>query len=532
MDVPHIIAGRFRIEHVIGRGGMGTVYRATHLDLYRPVAVKVLKSEIAAYPEVAERFMREARTMAKLRHLNAAMIFDAGRLPDGRPFIVMEHVEGITLAEKLARHGRFTPDRAVQIACAICDVLTEAHRVGIVHRDLKPSNIMLGERGVCVLDFGVAKVLATSADATRTHSTTASGVIVGTPRYMSPEQCLGQTVGPQSDLYSLGVILYEMLAGRPPFIDALASAVLVKQATAPPPSLPQLCGDVPRPLAAAVHALLAKSPRQRPQTASAARALLEQSVARATRPAPEVTPFASTIAALNSGRTLLQRTLAPILIFAALGAFLLVRAATRRAAPRPRPPAAEAKPSAVEARPFVSELLAPDVKKDTLPTLDEARRAAAAASRGPVGDVRILRLPGRFAIAVMHAGSGAGRARFFVLEQQGTRYRLTDRAPLDVAGFCRARWTAETLDIDKDGYEEVLYVGAQEAKRAVNHRLVLYVPRTHEIYSLRLGSDQASIKKVRGVLSGNAMAKSAWPYRIMLQQRARSVVNNLRPAGS
>ncbi|MDQ3585850.1 MAG: serine/threonine protein kinase, partial [Acidobacteriota bacterium] len=178
MEVPHIIANRFRVECEIGKGGMGTVYRATHLGLERAVAVKILKPEFAADPDVGERFMREARTMARLRHQRAAMIFDAGRLPDGRPFIVMEYVEGQTLADTLARDGRFAPERAVRIACEICDVLAEAHALGIIHRDLKPSNIMLNERGVCVLDFGVAKILTGAAtEVTRTHATTESGLI-------------------------------------------------------------------------------------------------------------------------------------------------------------------------------------------------------------------------------------------------------------------------------------------------------------------------------------------------------------------
>src|ERR1043165_5931291 len=127
MDVPQIIAGRFRIECEIGTGGMGTVYRAAHLGLERPVAVKIIKPEYAADPDVADRFLREARTMAKLRHQHAAMIFDAGNLPDGRHFIVMEFVEGETLSQVLAREGRFTPTRAVNIATQICDVLEEAH---------------------------------------------------------------------------------------------------------------------------------------------------------------------------------------------------------------------------------------------------------------------------------------------------------------------------------------------------------------------------------------------------------------------
>src|ERR687890_2044732 len=127
MDVPHIIAGRFRIECEIGKGGMGTVYRATHLGLARTVAVKIIKPEFASDPDVTDRFMREARTMARLRHPHAAMIFDAGNLPDGRHFIIMEFVEGVTLSQALQTEGRFTPERAVRIASEICDVLNEAH---------------------------------------------------------------------------------------------------------------------------------------------------------------------------------------------------------------------------------------------------------------------------------------------------------------------------------------------------------------------------------------------------------------------
>ena len=128
MYVPQIIAGRFKIECEIGTGGMGTVYRATHLGLERPVAVKIIRSEFATDRDVTDRFLREARTMAKLRHPHAAMIFDAGSLPDGRQFIIMEYVEGETLSQALAREGRFTPSRAVSIAMQICDVLDEARQ--------------------------------------------------------------------------------------------------------------------------------------------------------------------------------------------------------------------------------------------------------------------------------------------------------------------------------------------------------------------------------------------------------------------
>src|SRR4029078_304511 len=337
MDVPQFIAGRFRIEREIGIGGMGTVYLATHLGLERPVAVKIIKREFAGDQDVADRFLREARTMAKLRHPHAAMIFDAGNLPDGRHFIIMEFVEGETLSQALAREGRFSASRSVQIATQVCDVLEEAHRLGIIHRDLKPSNIMLSERGVCVLDFGVAKVLASSAEATATHASTGSGQIVGTPRYMSPEQCLGQRVGARSDLYSLGVLLYEMLAGRPPFIDPMQSALLVKQATAAPPPLPRLRHDLPRSLALAVHTLLAKRPEDRPRTAASAKGLLERSLIQPERTLPDIEPLSSMVAAADAGRNRVFRVGAPLVLVTTFSA-LLAWGYTGQSAPQPRIP--------------------------------------------------------------------------------------------------------------------------------------------------------------------------------------------------
>src|SRR6476646_9329678 len=322
MDVPQFIAGRFRVEREIGTGGMGAVYLATHLGLERPVAVKIIKREFAGDADVADRFLREARTMAKLRHTHAAMIFDAGNLPDGRHFIVMEFVEGETLSQELAREGRFTFSKAVSIATQICDVLEEAHRLGIVHRDLKPSNILLGKRGVCVLDFGVAKALASSAESTATHASTGSGQLIGTPRDMSPEQCLGQRVGARSDLYSLGVLLYEMLAGRPPFVDPLQSALLVKQATTPAPPLPRLRPDIGRPLALAVHTLLAKRPEDRPRTAALAKLLLERSLTRPESTLPDMEPLSAMVAAADAGRNWVFRVGAPTVLVTTFGALL------------------------------------------------------------------------------------------------------------------------------------------------------------------------------------------------------------------
>lgn len=326
MNVPGVIAGRFQIEHEIGRGGTGTVYRARHTSLNRTVAVKVLKPEYAREREIADRFMREARTTARVRHTSAAMIYDAGRLPDGRPFMVMEYVEGRTLADVLRAEGRLTPERAVKIACDILGVLEAAHACGVVHRDLKPSNVMLRGTQVCVLDFGIAKVLAPDADsdATRTCATTDSGMLVGTPRYMSPEQCTGEAVGPASDLYSVGVMLYEMLAGNPPFTDGLASAVLVKQATQMPAGLHTLRAELPRPLVVATHKLLAKEPRRRPASATEARIMLEDSVRHGSTKRAEIAPFATTVRTLNENRRFTFNRFAAVALIAGVlctGAF-------------------------------------------------------------------------------------------------------------------------------------------------------------------------------------------------------------------
>jgi serine/threonine protein kinase len=531
MDVPHIIAGRFRIECEIGRGGMGTVYRATHLGLERAVAVKIIKTEFASDPHVTDRFLREARTMARLRHPHAAMIFDAGNLPDGRHFIVMEFVEGATLSDALAREGRFTPERAVRIAADICDVLAEAHSLGIIHRDLKPSNIMLNERGVCVLDFGVAKILATpSADISSTFVTTGSGSIVGTPRYMSPEQCMGQRVEARSDLYSLGVLLYEMLAGRPPFVDPLASAVLVKQATSPPRPLTSLREDLPRPLAIAVHTLLAKQPEQRPRSAAAARALLERSIAQPARsPQTEISPMATTVSTASAGigaaRCLIFRAVMPIAMIAVLGLVLFVWGSSSQSMWL-QTASLEQSTEAASRDSLATGAGAPVTIASPQLSLDQARRIVSSAAHGQTSDVRVVRKGRDAAIISIHDEQRAGTTHLFMMERAGARFRITGRAPLDVEGFRGATWKAETVDADADGSDEVLYTGTSAKKGlAASYRLVLYVPRTRASYWLRLENSPRGEKALRAEWSPNALRRAATPYRTALQQQARNIAD-------
>jgi len=535
MDVPQFIAGRFRIEREIGTGGMGTVYLATHLGLERPVAVKIIRREFAGDADVTDRFLREARTMAKLHHPNAAMIFDAGNLPDGRHFIVMEFVEGETLSQLLAREGRFSATHAVNIATQICEVLEEAHRLGIIHRDLKPSNILLGKRGVCVLDFGVAKVLASSAESTATHASTGSGQVVGTPRYMSPEQCLGQRVGARSDLYSLGVLLYEMLAGRPPFVDPLQSALLVKQATAPAPPLPRLRQDIPRPLALAVHTLLAKRPEDRPRTAALAKLLLERSLTHPERTLPDAEPLSAMVAAVGAGRGWVFRVGAPLVLVTTFSA-LLAWGYTGESAPEPRIPDS-ALPVAASKVNFTPTSWRNDVApsggvaqpRDTRPPIEElsltqARKIAAQFARGSVGALEIVDTDSGPAIVFVSNQRKAGTTSFMLLQRRDGKYRLSVQGKLDTNGFSHASWGAELVDADEDGYPELLFSGKDSTENRSLRRLILFVPNDRRTYSMQMTGETTPRGTPRIQWLSNAAGTEAAIYRIALRQKARALV--------
>src|SRR5271165_3220466 len=214
-----ILAGKYRIEKVLGAGGMGVVVAARHLDLDQRVAIKCLLSHTRTVPEIVERFTREARAAAKIQGEHVARVIDVGRFDDGTPFMVMEHLRGNDLADELAKSGPLPVTDAVRYLLETCEALAQAHALRIVHRDLKPANLFLaaqpGRRAIIkVLDFGISKVIDPSGGAlTKTAS------IMGTPYYMSPEQLLSsKSVDERSDIWALGIILYELLVGRPPFM--------------------------------------------------------------------------------------------------------------------------------------------------------------------------------------------------------------------------------------------------------------------------------------------------------------------------
>jgi eukaryotic-like serine/threonine-protein kinase len=268
LSVGDVVAERYRIDAVVGEGGMGIVYRAEHLHLCKPHALKVLLPEWSSMPEVVARFEREAVAAGNIESPHVAAATDFGRLPGGSFFLVMEYVDGRTLRSVLDR-GPLDPARAVHVLRGIAAGLRAAHAVGIVHRDMKPENVMLVLRDgdsdfVKVLDFGIAKVDGLGSNqAGPSNVLTRVGSVIGTPDYMSPEQALGQPVDARSDLYSVGVILFEMLAGRCPYVGG-AVTVLGQHVTAEIPELPsEVAAGVDPRIRGIVRRLLAKAPENR-----------------------------------------------------------------------------------------------------------------------------------------------------------------------------------------------------------------------------------------------------------------------------
>jgi hypothetical protein len=403
---------------------------------------------------------------------------------------------------------------------------------------------MLNARGVCVLDFGIAKVLANSADTTKTHATTESGLIIGTPRYMSPEQCTGQPVGPASDLYSVGVLLYEMLAGQPPFTDQLQSAVLVKQATLPPPPLVSRRPDVPRRLALVVHALLAKSTAERPKSAREARLDLERAV---TIPefveASELTlaaasPFASTLAALEARSTLAARAVTALTVLAVLGGAMFVWSQSSASwsanastdltnaarETKTKTPAHFAASDAAAATPVSQTTSVNGTNAAPLSLNPSAARQIAASliSRGTITEARALHTSEGTLIAAVEEDRAAGDSHLVLLESRGLLggFRVAGRVTLDKEDFSGAKWTTEIADADGDGYDEIVCTGFDASNDSFSRRLVLYSPRARESFSMRVGADSRESGAVRVKWSSNAGGDRARPFRKTLRERA------------
>ncbi|MBA2253903.1 MAG: protein kinase, partial [Chloroflexi bacterium] len=265
-DAPEAVrvADRYWLLESIGEGGAAEVYRAWDQRLERVVAIKILRPQLVADRDARQRFANEAKAAAAFAHPNTVPVYDYGDAPDGSLYIAMQLIAGPTLKDVLVAHGRLAPRIAISIARQICAALSVAHGKGLIHRDVKPQNVLLDPDGVVRLtDFGIVKALSDST------SITAAGTGFGTAAYLSPEQASGQPVGPASDVYSLGIVLYEMLAGRPPFTGDNTATVAYQQVWEAPQALAVTTPHVSGELDALVMQALAKRPAGRPRSAVA-----------------------------------------------------------------------------------------------------------------------------------------------------------------------------------------------------------------------------------------------------------------------
>lgn len=259
---PDQATDRYRLRRELASGGMATVHLADDVVLDRPVALKILAPSLAADAAFVDRFRQEARAAGQLRHPNVVTVYDWGAM-DGTWFIAMEYVEGRTLADIIAEDGPLPANEAAAIAVEIVEALDAAHRQGLVHRDVKPSNIIVTPDGrVKIADFGIARAARGGLDLTQV------GMIVGTAAYLSPEQAQGANVDPRSDLYALGVVLFEMTTGRLPFTSDDALGYATQHVSSPPPRLRTIRPDLPAEFDDLVDRLLAKDPNHRYQTAA------------------------------------------------------------------------------------------------------------------------------------------------------------------------------------------------------------------------------------------------------------------------
>jgi serine/threonine-protein kinase len=348
-----MIAGRYRLDAVIGRGGMSTVYKAFDTVLERPVAIKLMHREIATDSDQLERFRREARSVAQLNHPHVVSVIDAGEEPDedepelGTPYIVLEFVDGETLKGLIRRDGPLEIPQALAYSIEIARALGAAHERRIVHRDVKPHNVLIDpEGGAKITDFGIARSLSE-------EGLTLAGRVLGTTDYVSPEQALGQPVTPQSDLYSLGIVLYEMLTGDVPFHGDSPVAVAMKHVREEIPDVQARRPELSAATAAVVDRAVAKDLGERyPDAATMAAALEEVLAVEAARSGQATGEVTSVLQTLPGGvRRRLPwrmrhrgRWIASVALLAAIAALILVIAADRTHKGTGIPPGASAKP--------------------------------------------------------------------------------------------------------------------------------------------------------------------------------------------
>jgi serine/threonine-protein kinase len=334
--------GNYRVQKEVGHGGMGVVYIAEHPLIGRKVAVKVLKSDLSRNQEVVNRFFNEARATALIKHPGLVDVLDFGYDAEGSAYLVMEFLEGESLATRLEREGRVPHDQLVEIAKQAATAVGAAHQQGIIHRDLKPDNLFLvpdAELGIRVkiLDFGIAKL--TISDEPGKVAVTQTGVVMGTPLYMSPEQAGGAgNVDPRADVYSLGCILFEMACGRPPFLKAGVGETIAAHIYEEPPAPRSIDPSTSPALERVILRALAKDPDQRQQTMVELRQQLEhldQQIVETLPPTIAPRPIAPTLTELDEAPARNKLPIVPIAIGGLLIAGMIAVAVTRHHEPPP-----------------------------------------------------------------------------------------------------------------------------------------------------------------------------------------------------
>jgi serine/threonine protein kinase len=279
-----ILAGNYEIQEVIGHGGMGVVYKARHALMDRIVAIKMLQAQLISDSMSVKRFQQESKSASRISHPNVITVYDFGISPNGQPFIVMDYLQGISLADLIKNEGQIGVERSIKILAQACDALDHAHKQGVIHRDVKPTNFVLinydeEKDFVKVVDFGVAKLMNATPDGQRL---TQAGEVCGSPVYMSPEQCTGGELDQRSDIYSMGIVVYETLTGKLPILGKTMVDTMSKHISEMPPSFSIARPDlyIPERLEQVVFKALAKDPNDRHQSMDELRIDLENAIPR------------------------------------------------------------------------------------------------------------------------------------------------------------------------------------------------------------------------------------------------------------